>query len=139
MRSVVRGLALLTAILLNSPLHAADDVAVVFSDDFATLKPGWGAANATKRVEGNKLLIKLDPDSAFRTFYETTKFDDADIRVRITLSAGDADQAAGLAFWSVDRESCYAAMIGADGSFYVSRRKYGKWLTPVNFLMSDAV
>ena len=39
-------------------LRAADDP-VLFSDDFATLRPGWGMASEKMTVEGNKLMLSF--------------------------------------------------------------------------------
>ncbi len=118
--------------------RAADDT-ILFSDDFSTLKSGWGKADDTRGVEGNKLLIKLKPDLTFRILYTTSKFGDIDARMKVAQQSGDNNQSAGLVFWGTDRENCYAALMQSDGGFYVVRRMNSQWLTPVVIRVRDEV
>jgi hypothetical protein len=95
-RSLIIGLTLLFLAVDAAMLHAADDE-LLFSDNFTTLKPGWGEASEGKHVDGNRLLVDLTPDSAFHRVYEGDKFTNADIRLKMTLVKGQMDQPAGIA------------------------------------------
>ncbi|HWA99353.1 MAG TPA: hypothetical protein VG713_12710 [Pirellulales bacterium] len=126
------------ALVAGRSVQAADD-APLLVDHFTTLDPGWGQADKVKSVEGNKLLVTLEPELAFRTLYEAKQFGAADIRLKITELKGGTDQPAGVVFWAADRENCYAALLTPDGSVYASRRMAGQWLTPVSATKHDEV
>lgn len=114
---------------LSSLAHSAD-AAPQFADDFATLRPGWGATDDMTKVDGNRLLFDLKPGLVGHRLYED-RFVDADIRVRVTEVRGETNQPGGIVFWAVDRGNFYLALLQADGVVYVARRMNGKWLLPV--------
>ena len=128
--------ALVVALVwLNAWALGADQDAVIFSDNFAQLDPGWGG-DSSLRVEGNRLIVDVaTPQSFHFKFYEGKRFDltGADVRVKVAELAGATDQPAGLIFWAVDDRNYYAALLRADGGFYVVRRMAGQWLYPVPF------
>ena len=111
--------------------QGAEEGTTILSDDFASLNPGWGEADETKRVEGHKLIVNLNPKLVHRNIYRTAKFDNADIRIKVREAKGGMDQSAGIIFWAADRDNCYAALVQADGNFLVTRRINGKTITPV--------
>ena len=115
------------------------DDALLLTDDFATLDPAWGGASDSMKVDDHKLVLSLEPDAGRATLYSGSLFDNADIRLKIAEVKGGTDQPAGIVFWASDPNNCYAALIQADGGFYVARRMRGKWLTPVSLRVSEEV
>lgn len=109
----------------------ADDAPVLFSDDFATLRPGWGAASQAVAVEGNRLILNLPPNVIRRCLYWAADFADLDLRVRVAQIKGNAGQAGGVIFWAADIDNFYMARVAAGGQFSVGRRMHGRWLAPV--------
>ena len=112
---------------VGSSLCVAGD-AVLFSDDFASWRPGWGEADDGINVGGNKLLVKPPANKLRRALYLGRRFDDADIRIRVVQNSGAIDQLAGLAFWGVDNLNYYALLVQSDGSTFVGRYQNGKLL-----------
>lgn len=92
---------------------------ILFADDFATLDPGWGEPDDEFLGAHNKKLI-FEPAQA-RTEYrlhEGHKFEDADIRVKVTQASGEPPRGAGVAFWC-DKFRGYVATLESNGDFRV--------------------
>jgi len=111
--------------------RAADADGVVYSDDFATLRSGWGTADGVQSVADNKLLLNPKPDTIYASLYTDRSFADADIRVKVSQTKGDLASPFGLAFWGVDYSNYYVARIRSNGVCWVGRKMGGKWLSPV--------
>ena len=58
-------------------LRRANEGALLYADDFATLDPGWGEADDSRSVSDNKLWIKLQANVAPRILYEGRTFENA--------------------------------------------------------------
>jgi hypothetical protein len=123
---------------LSASLMAADD-AVIFSDDFTMLDPGWGNANEQLSIAGGKLIIKPVPTKSYDALYQGTTFNDVDIRVKMVQTEGAGDESGGIDFWATDTDHVYSALITSDGSFAVTRYNAGKWLYPVNWQKPDGI
>jgi hypothetical protein len=134
--------ALLSAFMLSvlgSLALAADDPSILFSDDFSTLDPAWGNADANMQVAGGKMVLKPQVNGSYTALYQGTTFDEVDVRVKITQTEGMADEPAGVVFWAVDYDNKYEAFLQADGNFSVVRGVKGKFLNPVAWKVQDAV
>lgn len=129
---------LLLVALGSTGLRAAD-AEVLFADDFATLRPGWGKASEKMTVEGNRLILNLQPNLIRDTLYGDRLFEDIDFRAKVAQIKGNTDQPGGLVFWATDHENFYLARFTADGLFSVGRRMHGRWLNPVLFPARDEV
>jgi hypothetical protein len=121
----------------STGLRAADDDSALFSDDFATLRPGWGQSSASQSVTSNWLILRPPSDSVYRTLYNDAKFENADIRVKVSQTQGTTDEPGGLIFWATDLGSYYAVLIQSDGSLDVVRRMAGQWIFPVPMKARD--
>lgn len=118
----------------------AGEETILFSDDFATLDPAWGEPSEQRRVEGNKMIIVPEVDLAYTDLYEGNVFGDADIRVKVSQSSGQADRPGGLVFWGVDYNAYYIAELTIDGNVSVVRKiAKGRWLYPVVLKAQHAV
>lgn len=127
-----------TVLLLISPVSADESVGL-FSDHFASLDPGWGAANANKNVSDGKLVLKPDANSGFSTIRSGSYFRDADIRVKVRLASGGTDESAGLVFWAADVDNYYLAQITTDAMVGITRFVHNRQLTPLSYATNKAV
>lgn len=129
---------------LGSISVGAEQDPVIFSDDFSTLDPAWGNADAAKYVEEGKLVLKPSATRTSITRYQGSTFNDVDIRVRILQTDGATGGSAGIVFWgdnamSEHVKSEYYAELRPDGGFAVSRYEEGKWLYPVPATVPNGV
>jgi hypothetical protein len=121
-------------------VFCADDDSVLFSDDFSTLDPGWGDANANKNVADGKLVVKADAKGYYYSEFDGTTFNDADIRLKVCLVDGMNDEPGGLVFWADPHNSdYYAALYQSDGDVTIGRNSGSNWLNPVPWKHNDAV
>ena len=134
----MRGILLILATFLQigSPLLAADD-SLIFSDDFSTLRPGWGKADETRSVNANWLMVKPPTDDAFVQLYQGVEVGNADIRAYVTQTQGGTDNPCGIIFWAADYGNYYAALVETDGNFLVIRRVNRRFLYPVGFSVRE--
>lgn len=117
----------------------ANDGSILYAADFSTYEPTWGTPDPQDYVENGKFVQKPDPNTYDTDLYCGGLFGDADIRIKITATAGSLNEPAGLAFWASDAHTYYVAQIQPDGNFAITRRLQNKWLYPVDFSVKDAV
>jgi hypothetical protein len=122
----------------------ARDEAVLFAEDFSTVDPAWGAADATWDVADGKLLLKSPVGKSFGRIYGGTLLGDADIRVKISRVGSDRsrnDPTAGVIFWGGEGEgNYYYAALRSGGSFTIIRvDDQGKPSVPLPRADYDAV
>lgn len=120
-------------------LCRAEEGEILLSDDFSKYEEGWGTPDETEKVADNKLIVNLEPDLVHCNLYRGREFSDADIRLKVTEIEGDTDQVGGIAFWAVDPDNRYIAVVTADGELSVARRIQGKWTAPVLATPRDEV
>jgi hypothetical protein len=126
-------------LVFNFTAFAADDPSILYSDDFSTLDPGWGAADANMSVSGSKLIITPNVNQAYSTMFQGTLFDDADASVKVTVVNGTPGSYGGLNFWGTDIDNYYSVHIGSDGKVGVMRKLKGNYIYPVASTDNDAV
>jgi hypothetical protein len=115
------------------------DDTLLLSDDFSTLDPAWGDADAVQSVSGDKLLMNPQPNTVYTCLYRGSLFGDADIRVKVAQSKGQGLMPAGIVFWATDYSHFYVALLRADGSFFVAQVIKDKWKHLVPLKVYDAV
>lgn len=128
----------LSPVATPTPTPKATDSTVLYSDDFATLDPAWGEADANMSVGGNKLVLAPNVNDSKSAFYQGTLFGDADISVKVSLAKGSIHDFAGINFWGIDWDNYYGAAISGNGVVTVVRKLKGKWLFPVEKKAQDA-
>ncbi len=117
----------------------AGEGAILFSDDFATLDPGWGEASEQTRVEGKKMLVLPKVNMSYTNLYQGNLFGDVDIRVKVAQTSGASDRPGSLVFWGNNYDSFYSVDLVTDGRVGVSRKvSQGRWLTPVEWKLRPA-
>ena len=119
-------------------LRAADET-VLFSDDFATLLPGWGKASESRFVSENKMMMSLAPKQIRYNLYNGVAVGNADIRLKIAQIQGNPDQFGGIIFWAADIDNFYSAYLTTDGHISVGRRMNRMWLKPVSYQPREEV
>ena len=113
---------------------------VLYEDNFATLNPGWGAPNEAVGVKDGKLAIAPSADRWRVVLNQSNVFDDADIAVEVTMSAGDGfTQPGGLMFWGKDYSDFYGLVVSANGRFSIVRLVGDRWLYPVDWQDNSAI
>ncbi len=102
-------------------------VAVLFSDNFATLDPAWRNGSGYLHAENHRLIQRPPVEIRANNLYAGSLFDDMDASVDIKMSqVGDAYWYAGLSFWADDIDNCYfAGICPKNGNVAVVREMKG--------------
>jgi hypothetical protein len=113
---------------------------VLFEDKFDGLKPTWGEASQSEKVDNGQFV--LTPPSGTYVWVANTAglYDDIDACVTVTTIAGvDPTEAkAGLMFWYEDENNFYVFEIAPNAKASVWRRQRGKWLAQVKWKDAEA-
>ena len=135
---ICRSLAFATVLFVAAHGPAAavcPGLDVLFQDQFAELKPTWGAGSAAIRIENGQLV--LNPPVGTYTWAANSAgvYDDIDMCVTVTTVTGvDPTEAkAGSIFWYQDVNNFYVFELAPNGKASVWRRQRGKWLAQVNW------
>src|SRR6201999_353336 len=131
--------AIVVVLLLLPPVLSVFGGDVLYEDDFTNLDPSWGTPGDILSVKDGKLVLKPALNTTQSVLNQSNVFDDADIQVEVTLSAGDPIVAGGLIFWAKDYTNFYCLCIDANGSFKISHFVTDRWLNPVGWTESDAI
>src|ERR1700726_5023612 len=131
--------SILVALLLLPPIRSVVAGEILYEDKFTNLDPSWGIPGERLSVEDGKLTLKPAPDTTQSILNQANVFDDADIRVEVTLPAGDANVPGGLIFWAKDHSNFYCLCIDAAGYFKISRYVTDRWLQPVGWSENEAI
>src|SRR5580693_2481849 len=131
--------SVIVALLVLFPVAGALAGEILYEDNFAHLDPSWGPPGERLNVEGGKLTLKPAPNSTQSILNQSNVFDDADIRVEVTMPAGDANIPGGLIFWAKDHSNFYCLCIDAAGYFKISRYVTDRWLQPVGWIENAAI
>src|SRR6516162_9957728 len=97
---------LIAVILLTKVLSVAAGE-VLYEDSFTSLDPSWGTPGERLSVEDCKLTLKPGPNTTQSILNQANVFNDADIRVEVTMPAGNANVPGGLIFWARDFSNFY--------------------------------
>ncbi|MGA3303283.1 MAG: hypothetical protein ABSC72_08350 [Methylovirgula sp.] len=137
-RHVMMGLFAFAALsFLSGSALAACTGKASFEDDFQTLDPSWGTADATLLVQNGSLLIKPQPGYIRWALSQSDYYGDGSICVMAAITEASAvDQVQPLVlFWATsDYANMYALNLGTDGKqgFYkVDKLSNKRWLTPI--------
>jgi glucose/mannose transport system substrate-binding protein len=112
---------------------------VLFEDNFTSVNPGWGNSAGSFEIKDDKLTLKPAQSSTRSLVYQGKVFDDAEVTVEVTMSAGDTNVPGGLVFWAKDYSDFYCLCIDGSGDFKISRYVTDRWLNPVSWTPSEAV
>ncbi len=135
----------LIVLLLMPVFEGALAGEVLYQDNFANLDPSWGTPSEILSAKDGKLTLNPALNSTQSVLNQSKIFDDADIQVDVTMSAGDAnvpgglDVPGGLIFWAKDYRNFYCLCTNAIGSFKISHDVGNQWQTPVNWTENDAI
>ena len=108
---------------------------VLFEDKFDQLKPTWGEASASIKVEGGQFVVSPPSGTYVWAANSAGLYDDIDMCVTVTTIAAvePLDAKAGLVFWYEDVNNFYAFEIAPNGKASVWRRQRGRWLAQVKW------
>ena len=106
---------------------------ILYEDDFTNLDPSWGIAGDILSVKNGKLVLKPVANTTQSVINEANVFEDADIQLDVSLSAGDPSIPGGLIFWAKDYTNFYCFSVAANGLFKISHFVTDRWLTPVGW------
>ena len=112
---------------------------VFYEDAFVNLDPSWSTPSEILSAKDGKLTLKRALNSTQSVLNQSKVFDDSDIQVDVTMSAGDANVPGGLIFWAKDYRNFYCLCTNAIGSFKISHDVGNQWQTPVNWTENDAI
>lgn len=115
------------------------DPAVLFADSFATLDPAWGEADAVMHLGDHKLVVRPNPENQRCALYTGSLFDDVDVRLKVSQTAGPTDEAGGLVFWAQDAENFCVLVLETSGNLIVGRQVKGKWSSTNTLQVAGAV
>jgi glucose/mannose transport system substrate-binding protein len=129
----------LIALLLLPAAQSVFAGEVLYEDTFTKLDPSWGVVGEHLSVKDGKLTLKPSLNATQSLLNEANLFDDAEITVEVTFSAGDTSVPGGLIFWAKDYSDFYCLCINASGYFKISRYVIDRWLDPIPWTASDAI
>ena len=145
-RNCMMGLfALAVVVFLAGPALADCSGKASFEDDFQTLDPSWGAADANLFVQNGAMVIKPQPGYIRWALSQSDYYGDGSICVMAAITEASAiDQVQPLVlFWATpDYANMYVLNIGTDGKqgFYkVDKLSNKRWLTPVAWTADPAI
>jgi hypothetical protein len=102
------------------------DLLLLYADDFSTIDPAWAIDDKTSAGE-KQLLLTPGVSNGYTKLYTGRWFTDADMRVKIALTKGQADGRAGIVFWAADYKNYHLATIRPDGRLELYHNKDGKF------------
>jgi TIR domain len=131
--------------ILERPIYSSEAMAIsakcndkasfAFFDDFKSLDPGWGSLPAVDSLKDGALNVKTAKNTSWPLIYFPLLFDRATFCSEIKSPPqfdNPADTgSAGIMFWVADYKNYYVALLGPDGTYLVSRRLDGDWVTVV--------
>ncbi len=129
--------ALAAAALVSVPALADCTGTASFEDDFQTLDPSWGTADANLFVQNGALLIKPQPGYIRWALSQSDYYGDGSICVMAAITEASAiDQVQPLVlFWATpDYANMYVLNLGSDGKqgyYKFDKLSNKRWLTPV--------
>lgn len=120
------------------PVNGSD-----FQDTFASPNPGWGINDPESRYVDGQLSIKADANNGFTELYRSLVFRNATVCVTVKSPTEVTDMedwaSGGATFWAKDYRNYYIAKVFPNGTFNVSRKVDGDFVTVVPRTASDKV
>jgi hypothetical protein len=114
-----------------------------FFDNFTAPDPGWGPSSTSAYFDSGQMVLKPKPNSSQSWIYSPMVFQNATICSQIQsptkINKSDDLAAGGLVFWAEDSDNYYQAKIFTDGTYSVSRRLAGSWISVVRRTKADNV
>ncbi len=113
---------------------------VLYEDNFATMDPAWGEANANLSVNNGRLTIKPEASKRYITINQANVYEDMNACLRATLTkSDDPSWAGGFVFWAKDYDNYYTLSVNGNGWVRVERRVNGRELAPVSWRENGAL
>ncbi len=107
---------------------------VLYEDHFTTLNPGWGSPGPNISIRDGRLVIQPDVNTGFVALNQTSRFNDIDATIKVSMAkSDDTTWAGGLVFWAKDTNNYYALLVNGEGLFAVKRYVDNRALTPVDW------
>ena len=107
---------------------------VLFEDDFSLLDPAFSQIKeATASVKDNVLTLTVEGGWNNTCLYQSSIFNEVDMKVRARLAEPDAEKGAlcDLVFWARDYGYYYCLSISDSGTYSVNYWNGQKWLYPM--------
>lgn len=132
-------LAASMAVLLSSAPVLACEGTPVFSDDFSFADPAWGNYDGTTIGDG-KMTISVEQGKGYTLLNQSSLYTDFDACIDVVQHNDDPGSAwASLVFWGVDFDNFYTLDVAGNGYVKVSRLQSNKWLSPIDWTLTDGV
>jgi hypothetical protein len=116
---------------------------VAFFDNFTRPDPAWGPSSPTAYFDNSQMVLK-PKSNAFRSWiYLPMVFEKSTVCSQIQsppqIDKGENNAEGGLIFWAVDYENYYTSVIFADGTYSISRRVAGNWISVAPRAKADSI
>jgi len=130
----------LTVLSLAKTVLACKGSEVLYEDNFTTLDPAWGEANANLNVTNGKLVIQPDVNTSYPVINQGNIFEDMDVCVNVSLTkSDDPNYGGGLIFWAKGYDDYYYLLVTGDGWYTVKRWTNKRVLEPVSWRQNSAL
>ncbi len=130
----------LTVLSLAKNVLACKGSEVYYEDNFTSLDPAWGEANANLNVANGKLVIQPDVNTSYPIINQANIFEDMDACVNVSLTkSDDPNYGGGLIFWAKGYDDYYYLLVTGDGWYTVKRWVNKRVLEPVSWRQNSAL
>jgi hypothetical protein len=122
-----------------TPVLACQGTTVLFEDDFSFTDPAWGGYDGTT-IDNGQMTISVEPGRGYTLLNQSSLYNDFDACVDVVQHNDDPTSAwASLVFWGVDFNNFYTLDVAGNGYIKVSRLQNNKWLSPVDWTLTEGV
>ena len=113
----------------------------IFADDFKSLDPSWGVADAASSAMDGRLRLSPEANESVILVNDKYAYDEADVSASIAEQAGGpSDALYGLVFWAADiNDYVLFVMQPGAGTFAVFRQDLGKSTTLLDWTNTHAL
>jgi hypothetical protein len=137
-RYLAAGLAALIA-MAAMPVLSCEGTSTLFEDDFSFADPAWGNYDGTSIADG-AMTISVDPGGGYTLLNQASLYTDFDACIDVVQRNDDPDGGWGsLVFWGVDYDNFYTLDVTTSGYVKISRLQNNKWLSPVDWTLTEGV
>lgn len=122
-----------------SPALACQGSTVLFEDDFSFADPSWGTVEGMA-IEDGKLKVQVNPAGGYTLLNQAGFYTDFDACIDVVQHNDEPDGGWGsLVFWGVDYDNFYTLDVTTSGYVKVSRLQNTRWLSPVDWTLTEGV
>jgi hypothetical protein len=117
---------------------------LLYSDDFSSSKSGWYTSSKGSFIaayKNGKYHLTVVPTDYWWPASGPLKTNVTDfvMEVEATKEVGPDDNVFGIAAREIDNGNYYAFLISNDGYYEIAKKENSSWVTPSNWIKSDAI